>query len=79
MDNDVARAPTDAEAVIGLVKRAAEEECPNDQLAPPVLDRCVREAVSGLWGRRIKTFVPLLALRRVRRGVRARTCDGDEW
>ena len=73
-----ARVPADAETVINVVKRAVEEACLDDHLSPPALDRCVHQAVDGLWDSRIRTFVPLLALRRVRCCVRARTCD-DEW
>ncbi len=79
MDNLFAAVPSDAEAIVALVKREAEEECLDDQLSPPVLDGCVRDAIEGLWDSRIKTFVPLLALRRVRCCVRARTCEGDDW
>ena len=79
MDNLFAAVPSDAEAIVALVKREAEEECLDDQLSPPVLDGCVRDAVDGLWDSRLKTFVPLLALRRVRCCVRARTCECDDW
>jgi hypothetical protein len=78
MDNAFAEVPNDPEAIVALVKREAEEECLDDQLTPPVLDRCVRDAVAGLWASEIKTFVPLLALRRVRGCVRAGTCDGTD-
>ena len=74
MANYFAEVPSDAEAIVALVRREAEEECLDDQHSPPVLDGCVRDAVEGLWDSRIKTFVPLLALRRVRCCVRARTC-----
>jgi hypothetical protein len=38
------------------------------------LEACVREAVADLWveGIRVKTFVPVLAMRRVREMVEAR-------
>jgi hypothetical protein len=78
MDNHFAHVPTDAESPIAVVMRQAEEECLDDQLPPLALDRCVREAVVGLRGSRITTYVPLLALRRVRCCVRARTCDCDD-
>jgi hypothetical protein len=44
-----------------------------------VLDHCVREAVESLRDSHLTTFVPLLALRRVRACIRAGTCDCDEW
>ena len=79
MDNVFAAVPSDPEAIVALVRREAAEECLDDQLSPPELDRCVRDAVEGLWDSRSKTFVPLLALRRVRCCVRARTCECDDW
>ena len=71
--------PRDHESVVALVTREAAEECWDDRLPPLVLDHCVRESVAGLRGSRITTFVPLLALRRVRACIRAGTCDCDEW
>ena len=80
IDSAFAHVPDDAESVVALVTRAATEECaPDACLIYPVLDACARDAVSSLWDSRIKTFVPLLALRRVRCCVRAGSCDGDEW
>lgn len=79
MNSYFAHVPSDVQGVVAAVKRQAEEECLDDQLPPPVLDGCAREAVEVLWGSRIMTFVPLLALRRVRCSVRARTCDCDDW
>ena len=79
MTDYVAKVPADFDAMVATVKRQAEEECANDQLSPPLLDRCVREAVEVLRGSRIRTFVPLFALRRVRCCVRARTCACDDW
>jgi len=79
MDNRFAQLPTDPDVMVAAVKRQAEEECLDGQLVPSALDRCVREAVFGLWDSSVKTYLPLLALRRVRCCVRARTCDCDEW
>jgi hypothetical protein len=44
-----------------------------------MLDRCVEEAVAGLAGSRVTTYVPLLALRRVRGCIRAGTCDSEDF
>jgi hypothetical protein len=74
-----ASVPHDRESIVALVKREAEEECRDWQLSPLVLDACVREAVETLQGGRLPTFVPLLALRRVRACIRAGTCDCDDW
>jgi hypothetical protein len=71
--------PNDQEGIVALVKREAEEECRYEQLSPLVLDTCVREAVDTLRGSHLTTFVPLLALRRVRACIRAGTCDCDDW
>ncbi len=79
MDNAFAAVPSDGEAIVALVRREAEEDCLDNQLSPAALDRCVRDAVGVFWESRIKTFVPLLALRRVRCCVRARTCECDDW
>lgn len=79
MNNYFAQDPIDVDAIIAIVKREAEEECRNDELPAPALDRCVREAVAGFWDGSVKSFVPLLALRRVRCCIRAGTCDCDDW
>lgn len=79
MDNVFAQISSDPESIVALVTREAAEEWRDEHLPPPLLDRCAREAVNGLWVSQIKTFVPLLALRRVRSCVRAGTCDGDDW
>jgi hypothetical protein len=69
----------DFEHIVALVRREAEEECaPGACLVAPVLDRCVRESVSAFEASRIRSYVPLLALRRVRCCIRAGRCDcGD--
>jgi hypothetical protein len=74
-----ASAPNDQDSVVALVTREAAEECRDGRLPPLILDSCVREAVESLRGSHITTFVPLLALRRVRACIRAGTCDCDEW
>lgn len=79
MDNYFAQVPKDHESIVALVTREAAEEWRDEQLPSPLLDHCVREAVDALWESQVKTFVPLLALRRVRCCVRAGTCDCDDW
>jgi hypothetical protein len=75
-----AQIPNDIDAVVALVKREVTEEC-GSEVCPvfPVLDQCANDAVMDLWGSRIKAFVPLLALRRVRSCIRNGTCDPAEW
>ena len=80
MDGYFAQVSSDHEAIIGRVMRAATEECAPDSCpVAPVLDRCVRDAVAELWDRPVKTFVPLLALRRVRSCIRVGSCDSEEF
>ncbi len=80
MEGAVVPVPEDFERIVALVKReAAEESEPDRCLLYPALDACTHDAVAALWDSRIKTFVPLLALRRVRCCIRAGACDGDEW
>jgi hypothetical protein len=76
IDNPFARVPSDVDSIVQLVKRGAKEECaPGACLVYPALDACARDAVEAYWDSRIKTFVPLLALRRVRACIRAGTCE----
>lgn len=79
MTSYFAPVPNDQDSIVALVTREAAEECRDDQLSPLVLDHCVREAVESLRDSHLTTFVPLLALRRVRACIRAGTCDCDEW
>jgi hypothetical protein len=79
IDSPFARMPNDIESVVALIRREASEECLQDAcMVHPVLEECARDAVSSLWNSRIMTFVPLLALRRVRCCIRAGTCDCGE-
>ena len=79
MENPYAWVPTDISGIVRLVKREAAEECSVDScLVASVLDQCVEEAVIDLWDSRVKTYVPLLALRRVRCCIRAGSCDCGE-
>jgi hypothetical protein len=69
----------DFERIVALVKREAAEECAAGAcLVAPMLDRCVRESVSAFDASRIRSYVPSLALRRVRGCIRAGHCDGDD-
>ncbi|MGD9711139.1 MAG: hypothetical protein AB7V46_03625 [Thermomicrobiales bacterium] len=66
----------DIQSTVALVVREATEEC--DSAACPVhfvLEHCAQQAVERLWGSRIKTFVPLLALRDVRGCIQTGSCD----
>jgi hypothetical protein len=79
MDNPFAEVPDDPERIVAQVRREAEDEWRARHLPFLELDRCVREAVDALWQSDVKTFVPLLALRRVRACLRAGTCNVTTW
>jgi hypothetical protein len=80
MDNPFAQQTSDPRAIVARVLREAREECPPERCPiAPMLDRCVEEAVAGLGGSRVTTYVPLLALRRVRGCIRAGTCDSEDF
>ena len=70
---------TGIENVIASVLRSAKEECaPGLCSVHPILEECSVEAVETLWESPVKTYVPLLALRRVRCCIRAGSCNcGD--
>ena len=69
------RIPEDVETLVARVVRAAREECMNETcLVHPVLERCASQAVRDYWDSPVMTFVPLLALRRVRDCIRAGRC-----
>ena len=62
-----AEVPPEPEPVIALVREQLERECAEGRCPPDEgLDRLVEGAVLELWDAPIKTFVPLLALRRAR-------------
>jgi hypothetical protein len=68
-------APADISAVVGIVGREAREECSEYACQIfPILDECVAWAVNQHWQSRVKSFVPLLALRSVRECIRAGEC-----
>ena len=62
-----AEVPPQREAVIALVREQLERDCAEGRCPPGEgLDRLVEGAVLELWDAPVKTFVPLLALRRAR-------------
>jgi hypothetical protein len=74
------RWPSDQHAMAEQVWRKAAEECSPDWCAlAPALEACARDAVAALLYSRVKSFVPLLALRRVRACIRAGTCETEEF
>ena len=79
MNTYFAPIPDDQESTVALVTREAQRSAGTTDCLPWCSISCVREAVESLRGSRVTTFVPLLALRRVRACIRAGTCDCDEW
>ena len=69
--NPFAQVPATPEPIIAQVRRQlADEAWPGMVSHGPVLDRVADRAVRELWGSRIKTFVPVLALRQAREMLR---------
>ena len=65
--NPFAQVPTTPEPIIAQVRRQLADEAWTGLVSHgPVLDRVADRAVRELWGSRIKTFVPVLALRQAR-------------
>lgn len=75
LNNHLAVHSEDRESVVQLVRRAAAEECSPQHPWEPWMDDCVAEVVTQLWASRLKTFVPLLAVRHVRCCIRAGSCN----
>ena len=69
--NPFAQVPATPEPVIAQVRRQLADESWSELISHgPVLDRLADRAVRELWGSRIKTFVPVLALRQAREMLR---------
>jgi hypothetical protein len=69
--NPFAQVPTTPEPIIAQVRRQLADEAWTGLVSHgPVLDRVADHAVRELWGSRIKTFVPVLALRQAREMLR---------
>jgi hypothetical protein len=77
--NGILRASDALDGVVALVARSVLESAPDGvALRAREFDLCVRDAVTDLWESPIKSFVPLLAARRVRCCLRAGTCACGE-
>jgi hypothetical protein len=65
--NPFAQVPPEPEAVVALVLDQLKRDC-DDGRCPPgeSVDRLVEAAVMELWDAPVKTFIPVLALRRAR-------------
>ena len=66
-----ARTPSTPEPIIAQVRRQlADDDWIDDRVPTGVLDRVADQAVRELWSSRVKTFVPVLALRTARELLR---------
>ncbi len=75
MRNLFAEVPDDADSIVEIVMRAALEECAGGSCPiSPILHPCAEQAVACYQNSRIRTFVPLLALRQVRDCIRVGAC-----
>jgi hypothetical protein len=65
--NPFAQMPTTPEPIIAQVRRQlADDDRVGARVPTGVLDRVADQTVRELWGSRVKTFVPVLALRQAR-------------
>ena len=66
-----AQAPSSPEPIIAQVRRQlADDDRVGARVPTGVLDRVADQAVRELWSSRVKTFVPVLALRTARELLR---------
>src|SRR5215213_1910011 len=69
--NPFAQMPTTPESIIAQVRRQLNDDASRVMVVETaVLDQVAERAVRELWGSRIKTFVPVLALRQAREILR---------
>ena len=69
--NPFAQMPTTPEPIIAQVRRQLADDAPLDRtLEATLLDSLAERTVRELWGSRVKTFVPILALRQARAVLR---------
>ena len=69
--NPFAQMPITPEPIIAQVRRQLADDAPQDpSVETTLLDYVAERAVRELWGSRVKTFVPVLALRQARAVLR---------
>jgi hypothetical protein len=69
--NPFAQMPKTLDSIIAQVRRQLADDAPwVMRVEPAILDEVAERAVRELWGGRIKTFVPVLALRQAREILR---------
>ncbi len=65
-----AQTPSSPEPIIAQVRRQLADDRVGARVPTGVLDRVADQAVRELWSSRVKTFVPVLALRTARELLR---------
>jgi hypothetical protein len=66
-----AQVPATPQAIVSQVRRQLDSETgQNGKVPESLIDRMADEAVRQLWDSRVKTFVPVLALRQARERLR---------
>jgi hypothetical protein len=66
-----AQVPATPQAIVTQIRRQLDADTgQNGKVSESVLDRVADEAVRQLWDSRVKTFVPVLALRQAREWLR---------
>ena len=69
--NPFTQMPATPESMIAQVRRQLADDAPRVMtVETTILDQVADQAVRELWGSRIKTFVPVLALRQAREILR---------
>ena len=75
-----AQIPATPEPIIAQVRRQlADDPALGTPLEPSLLDHVAERAVRELWESRVKTFVPVLALRQARELLHDQGIAADRW
>jgi hypothetical protein len=75
-----AQMPATPEPIIAQVRRQlADDPVLDTPLEPGLLDHVAERAVRELWESRVKTFVPVLALRQARELLHDQGIAADRW
>jgi hypothetical protein len=65
-----AQVPATPQAIVSQIRRQLDADTRQDAVPESLLDRLADQAVRQLWDSRVKTFVPVLALRQAREWLR---------
>ncbi len=79
MDEAQTQIEADTVAIAEALRERAHEMCPPDSCGlAPQLDECIDQVIAELADSPVRSFVPLLALRRVKGCIRVGTCETRE-